>query len=177
MTSPAVAASPPQCWELTPASSWAEMLPWILNSLPMLHQRVRFIKTLLWAMPERAQHIGTPLFYWSACGRDLSLMEGPHVNPSLGVHYQLHNHHSKISSTITWSNFLRVCHHSLTLKMLPSVVMRGLNCSEPPLTAMIQLLCTGIMIALGVDEVQWVRITTELPEIIPRGAQGWERYY
>ena len=35
----------------------------------------------------------------------------------------------------------------------------------------------GIMVALGVDEVQWVRITNELPEIIPRGAQGWERYY
>ena len=68
------------------------MLPWVLNSLPMLHQRVRFLKTLLWAMPERAQHV-------------------------------------------------------------------------------------GVLVALGVDEVQWVRITNELPEIIPRGAQGWERYY
>jgi hypothetical protein len=25
--------------------------------------------------------------------------------------------------------------------------------------------------------LQWLRITNELPEIIPRGAVGWERYY
>mmetsp|Transcript_38079 Transcript_38079/g.84818 ORF Transcript_38079/g.84818 Transcript_38079/m.84818 type:complete len:945 (+) Transcript_38079:211-3045(+) len=81
-----------KCWELTPAETWAEYLPWAVNSLPMLHQRVRFIKTFLWAMPERAQHI-------------------------------------------------------------------------------------GIMLATGVDAVQWKRITDELPEIIPRGAPGWERYY
>jgi hypothetical protein len=35
----------------------------------------------------------------------------------------------------------------------------------------------GIMVASGVDDVQWRRITLELPEIIPRGAHGWERYY
>jgi hypothetical protein len=35
----------------------------------------------------------------------------------------------------------------------------------------------GIMLALGVDAVQWKRITDELPEIIPRGAAGWERFY
>lgn len=81
-----------QCWEITPVPSWAEIIPWTVNSLPMLHQRVRFIKTLLWAMPERAQHL-------------------------------------------------------------------------------------GIILALGVDEVQWIRITNELPEIVPRGAHGWERYY
>jgi hypothetical protein len=32
-------------------------------------------------------------------------------------------------------------------------------------------------VAMGVDEIQWKRITDELPEIIPRGAPGWERYY
>ncbi len=80
------------CWEMTPAETWRDYIPFVLNNLPMLQQRVRFIKTFLWAMPERGQHI-------------------------------------------------------------------------------------GIMVALGVDEVQWARITAELPEIIPRGAQGWERYY
>jgi hypothetical protein len=25
--------------------------------------------------------------------------------------------------------------------------------------------------------LQWLRITNELPDIIPRGAVGWERYY
>ncbi|KAG1668505.1 hypothetical protein FOA52_012099 [Chlamydomonas sp. UWO 241] len=81
-----------ECWALTPAPVWGEYIPWALNALPMLHQRVRFLKTFLWAMPERAQHI-------------------------------------------------------------------------------------GIMVASGVDDVQWRRITLELPEIIPRGAAGWERYY
>lgn len=28
------------------------------NNLPMLQQRMRFVKTLLWAMPEHSQHIG-----------------------------------------------------------------------------------------------------------------------
>jgi len=81
-----------KCWDMTPAPVWAEYIPWALNSLPMLQQRVRFLKTFLWAMPERAQHI-------------------------------------------------------------------------------------GLMVACGVDDVQWRRISDELPEIIPRGARGWERYY
>jgi hypothetical protein len=68
------------------------MLPWVVNNLPMLPQRVRFLKTLLWALPERSQQL-------------------------------------------------------------------------------------GFMLALGVDAVQWRRITDELPELIPRGADGWERYY
>ncbi|CAD7704182.1 unnamed protein product, partial [Ostreobium quekettii] len=35
----------------------------------------------------------------------------------------------------------------------------------------------GTMVALGVDPVQWKRLTDELPEIIPRGAPGWKRYF
>eukprot|EP00798_Chlamydomonas_sp_ICE-L_P003362 gene3362-13393_t len=79
-------------WELTPVETWSEFLPWVVNNMPMLVQRVRFIKTFLWAMPERGQQI-------------------------------------------------------------------------------------GIILGKGVDGVQWKRITDELPEIIPRGACGWERYY
>lgn len=47
-----------QCWASTPASTWFTLLPWIVDNLPMMPQRVRFVKTLLWAMPERAQQVG-----------------------------------------------------------------------------------------------------------------------
>lgn len=81
-----------KCWDMETADTWREILPWTLNNLPMLQQRVRFLKTFLWAVPERAQQI-------------------------------------------------------------------------------------GLMVAAGVDDVQWLRITNELPEIIPRGADGYERFY
>ena len=81
-----------ECWDLETAETWRETLPFILNSLPMLPQRVRFIKALIWALPDRTQQI-------------------------------------------------------------------------------------GLMVAVGVDDVQWTRFTAELPEIIPRGADGFERYY
>lgn len=81
-----------ECWELEAAGTWREMLPFILNCLPMLPQRIRFIKALLWALPDLAQQI-------------------------------------------------------------------------------------GLMIVAGVDDVQWTRINAELPEIIPRGANGFERFY
>ncbi|KXZ47349.1 hypothetical protein GPECTOR_36g72 [Gonium pectorale] len=81
------------CWVATPADTWHVLLPLLVESMPMLHQRVRFIKTLLWAMPER-------------------------------------------------------CHHF------------------------------GLILAKGVDAVNWRRITAELPEIVPRGVSAvWERYY
>jgi hypothetical protein len=38
---------------------WFELVPWVLNNLPMRMQRVRYLKTFLWAVPERAQQIGT----------------------------------------------------------------------------------------------------------------------
>ena len=30
-----------RCFEMTPAPVWAEFLPWVLNNLPMMQQRVR----------------------------------------------------------------------------------------------------------------------------------------
>lgn len=81
-----------KCWEETPAATWFHMLPFMINSIDYLPKRVRFLKTLLWAMPYRAQQF-------------------------------------------------------------------------------------GLMLSLGVDAVQWKRITDELPELIPRGAAGWERFY
>ena len=82
----------PQVFETSDGRVWYTMVPWVLNSLPMLHQRLRFLKSLMWSMPDRAQQL-------------------------------------------------------------------------------------GMMVALGVDPVQWRRITDELPELIPRGAPGWERYH
>jgi hypothetical protein len=79
-------------FESTDADAWYELLPWILGNLPMRQQRVRYLKTFLWAMPERAQQLGT-------------------------------------------------------------------------------------MVALGSDPVQWATLAAELPEIVPRGAQGWSRFH
>lgn len=34
----------------------------------------------------------------------------------------------------------------------------------------------GRMLALGVDRPLWERLVSAVPEIAPRGAQGWRRY-
>ena len=34
----------------------------------------------------------------------------------------------------------------------------------------------GLMLAVGVDAVQWRRLTDDLPELVPRGAPGWQLY-
>jgi len=81
-----------QMWESTCSKDWAVILPWTVNMLPYLPQRVRYLRSLLWAMPENAQLIGR-------------------------------------------------------------------------------------MVALGVDGVQWSRITNHIPELVPRGAHAWRRFY
>lgn len=47
-----------EAWNTTPAEEWRTLLPWIINTLPMMPQRVRFVKTLIWSMPERDQYFG-----------------------------------------------------------------------------------------------------------------------
>lgn len=79
-------------WEITPANRWEVIVPYIVNNLPRHEQRVRYLKVLTWAMPERAQQVG-------------------------------------------------------------SIVYRN------------------------VDAVMWERLRIEMPEIIPRGAPNWQRYY
>jgi len=79
-------------WEITDAKRWEVIVPYIVNNLPRHVQRVRYIKVLTWAMPERAQQIG-------------------------------------------------------------AIVYRN------------------------VDAVMWERLRVEMPEIIPRGAPNWKRYY
>jgi len=79
-------------WEITPAERWEVIVPYLVNNLPRNPQRVRYLKTLCWAMPERAQQIG-------------------------------------------------------------AIVHRN------------------------VDSVKWEMLRIELPEIVPRGAFNWRRYY
>jgi len=33
------------------------------------------------------------------------------------------------------------------------------------------------LLQLSVDDIQWLLLSTELPEIIPRGVRGWKRAY
>lgn len=81
-----------QVWDITSAEKWGVIVPYVINNLPRHTQRVRYIKVLLWSMPERAHQIG-------------------------------------------------------------SIIYRN------------------------VDAVMWERLRVEVPEIIPRAAYNWKRYY
>ncbi|KAG2497195.1 hypothetical protein HYH03_004784 [Edaphochlamys debaryana] len=47
-----------KCWASTDARTWHVLLPLLVENMPMSFQRVRFIKTLLWSMPERCHQFG-----------------------------------------------------------------------------------------------------------------------
>ncbi|PNH09480.1 Glutaredoxin-C6 [Tetrabaena socialis] len=47
-----------KCWASTSPETWHTLLPLLVESMPMLQQRVRYIKTLLWCMPERCHLFG-----------------------------------------------------------------------------------------------------------------------
>lgn len=79
-------------FEITSAENWEVMIPFIINNLPRHVQRVRYLKVLMWSMPERSQQIGA-------------------------------------------------------------------------------------MVYRNVDAVMWERLRVEVPEMIPRGAWNWRRYY
>jgi len=49
-------------WEATSAERWEIIVPFIINNLSRPGQRVRYIKTLIWAMPERAQQVGAIIY-------------------------------------------------------------------------------------------------------------------
>ena len=80
------------CFKLTSAVRWESLIPYIITNLPRHMQRVRFIKSLCWSMPERSQQIG-------------------------------------------------------------AIIYRN------------------------VDAVMWERLRVEIPEMIPRGAKNWRRYW
>lgn len=49
-------------WEITDAKKWEIIVPYIVTGLPRHQQRVRYIKVLTWAMPERSQQIGAIIY-------------------------------------------------------------------------------------------------------------------
>lgn len=49
------------CFDARPAEEWFQVLPLVVQSLPMLSQRVTYIRAFLWAMPERCQQFGIML--------------------------------------------------------------------------------------------------------------------
>ena len=51
-----------ECFKLTGAVKWETLLPYIVLHLPRHMQRVRYIKSLCWFMPERSQQIGAIVY-------------------------------------------------------------------------------------------------------------------
>mmetsp|Transcript_24506 Transcript_24506/g.68292 ORF Transcript_24506/g.68292 Transcript_24506/m.68292 type:complete len:995 (-) Transcript_24506:304-3288(-) len=79
-------------FEITEAERWNIIIPFVLQNLTRHPQRVRYLKVLMWALPERAQQI-------------------------------------------------------------------------------------GMIVYRNVDAVMWERLRVQVPEMIPRGAHNWMRYY
>jgi len=51
-----------ESFQITSGDRWEVMLPYIINNCPRHGQRVRYLKCLCWAMPERAQQIGAIVY-------------------------------------------------------------------------------------------------------------------
>jgi tellurite resistance protein TehA-like permease len=49
-------------FELTPADRWEIIIPYVVLNVPRHEQRIRYLKVLTWAMPERAQQIGAIVY-------------------------------------------------------------------------------------------------------------------
>eukprot|EP00040_Diaphanoeca_grandis_P030427 m.179806 g.179806 ORF g.179806 m.179806 type:complete len:1009 (+) comp31989_c3_seq5:109-3135(+) len=50
-------------WDVTPTKNWAVIMPYILENLPLLPQRSKYIKSLVWGLgAERAQMIGAIVY-------------------------------------------------------------------------------------------------------------------
>ena len=50
------------CFHLTSAERWEEYIPFVINNAPRHYQRVTFLKSLCWTMPERAQQFGAIVY-------------------------------------------------------------------------------------------------------------------
>jgi glutaredoxin 3 len=50
------------CFEITSSDRWEVMLPYVINNCSRHEQRIRYIKCLCWAMPERSQQFGAILY-------------------------------------------------------------------------------------------------------------------
>jgi hypothetical protein len=47
-----------QVYGITSSENWHKVLPFVVNSVEVPTWKVRFVRTFIWAMPERAQEIG-----------------------------------------------------------------------------------------------------------------------
>jgi hypothetical protein len=45
-------------WNSSSGRAWAHAVPWVINQLTIIGRRQRFVRMLLWAMPERSQQVG-----------------------------------------------------------------------------------------------------------------------
>jgi hemerythrin-like domain-containing protein len=45
-------------WDLTPIDNWYTIFPYVMENLPIPMWKVRYVKTFVWANPDRAQEIG-----------------------------------------------------------------------------------------------------------------------
>lgn len=46
------------CWDAAPPEEWFLTIPIVVQHLPMLGQRLSYLRAFLWAMPERCQQLG-----------------------------------------------------------------------------------------------------------------------
>eukprot|EP01038_Epipyxis_sp_PR26KG_P015307 gene15307-20629_t len=49
-------------YEITAIDKWRKIMPFVIDNLPMPIWKTRYVKTLLWALPMRAQEIGLTLY-------------------------------------------------------------------------------------------------------------------
>lgn len=45
-------------WDITPTEHWYQIIPYIMTNLPAPMWKVRYVKTFIWASPDRAQELG-----------------------------------------------------------------------------------------------------------------------
>lgn len=57
-TAPCLPSLQNDCFDAKPAERWFQVLPLVVQSLPMLSQRATYVRAFLWAMPERCQQFG-----------------------------------------------------------------------------------------------------------------------
>eukprot|EP01134_Creolimax_fragrantissima_P006246 CFRG6246T1 len=73
-----------EMWESVPASSWRVLVPVIISYMPYHSMRVRWLRGILWAMPERAQQVGLYVYHGVSDTMWISLsMDVPEIIPRI----------------------------------------------------------------------------------------------
>ena len=81
-----------ESFRITADDRWEVMLPFIMNHCPHHAQRVRYLKCLCWAMPERAQHIGAMVYrHVDAVMWERLRIEVPEITPRGERHWRRYN--------------------------------------------------------------------------------------